>query len=312
MLESLQPEWNAQVSLPVQSKISILNNIKPAVITNAFPWRNMLSEGINFQLFTDSFFTQPDLFIRIRPGYEAAVEKKLEGAGIKLRQVDKHTLAVPNLTKLDNIISIDEEAIIQDYSSQQVSTFLKPVKENTKPVIKIWDCCAASGGKSILAKDYFGDIDLTVSDIRQSILANLQTRFKKADIVQYKSFVADVTNTNIHADKKGYDLLICDAPCSGSGTWARTPEQLYYWQEGKLEYYTALQKKIITNVAPFVKPGGYFLYITCSVFKEENEDIVKEILNTTEFALVDMQVIKGYDVKADTMFGALFKRKQRD
>ena len=57
-----------------------------------------------------------------------------------------------------------------------------------------------------------------------------------------------------------------------------------------------------------MKPGGYLLYITCSVFKKENEEVVAFISETNETELVDMQVLKGYDKYADTMFAALLRK----
>lgn len=308
LLGALEPVWNNTIDLPVEGKPGFLKEAGiPVDIPAVFPWKALLSDGIDHLQFCKSFFIQPDLFLRVRPGHLAPVQKKLSDAAISFSTIGDDTLALPNLTKVSEIIQQDAEVVVQDYSSQRVAAFLKPVKENNRH-IKVWDCCAASGGKSILAKDYLGDIDLTVSDIRESILQNLNVRFARAGIKKYRSFVADLTHAGIPADKKGYDLVICDAPCSGSGTWSRTPEQLYFWTENKLQHYTALQKEITDNVIPFVKPGGYLLYITCSVFKEENEDIVKEILKRSGFQLIQMRVINGYDIKADTMFGALLQR----
>ena len=104
----------------------------------------------------------------------------------------------------------------------------------------------------------------------------------------------------------GYDLIICDAPCTGSGTWSRTPEQLYFFEEAIIDQYASLQKKIISNAMPALNPGGYFLYVTCSVFKMENEAIADFIKEKFHLTLVKMGLLKGYDKKADTLFAALF------
>src|SRR5690606_27157702 len=115
--------------------------------------------------------------------------------------------------------------------------------------LSVWDCCAASGGKSILAKDILKNIQLTVSDIRKSILINLEKRFASAGIKAYTAKVADLTDPSFShsplapserfsragTHHSAFDLIICDAPCSGSGTWARTPEQLYNWTEARLD-----------------------------------------------------------------------------
>ncbi|MFT3748133.1 MAG: Fmu (Sun) domain-containing protein [Agriterribacter sp.] len=309
ILEALAPGWNDKAHLPVADKFIVLKDAGlPVDINDVFPWPEMLSDDISYHQFCRSFFIQPDLFLRIRPGHKSNVIKKISDAKISLSVKGKDALSLPNLTKIEDIVLADEEVVVQDYSSQSVGGFLQPVKEHSVGVIKIWDCCAASGGKSILAKDYLANVDLTVSDIRQSILANLQARFRRAGINRYKSFVADLAQRNIPADPSGYDLVICDAPCSGSGTWSRTPEQLYFWEENKLDHYIQLQKKITTNVIPFIKPGGYLLYITCSVFKNENEAIVEMIKEKFSLALIQMHVIKGYNERADTMFGALMRK----
>lgn len=309
ILEALAPDWNDKVHLPVEEKCIFLQDAGlPIEINNVFPWWEMLSNDIDYHQFCRSFFIQPDLFLRIRPGHQSNIIKKIADAHISFSVKDEGALALPNLTKIDTIVSPDEEVVVQDYSSQRVSEFLKLVKDNYNRLVTIWDCCAASGGKSILAKDYLTNVDLTVSDIRQSILVNLQSRFRRAGINRYKSFVADLAQRNIPADPSGYDLVICDAPCSGSGTWSRTPEQLYFWEENKLAHYTDLQKKITSNVIPFIKPGGYLLYITCSVFKKENEAIVEMIREKFNLQLIKMHVIKGYNERADTMFGALMRK----
>ncbi|HTN05451.1 Fmu (Sun) domain-containing protein [Agriterribacter sp.] len=322
MLQQLKPAWNEKVHLSIEEKCEVLNKnfntestsqltIHPSPFTThcsplfVFPWQSELSGGIDHSLFCHSFFVQPDLFIRIRPGYKATVQQKLDAGKIQYRLINENCIAFSNTTKLDAVIEADREAVIQDYSSQQVAAFLKPLQGDKKP--EVWDCCAASGGKSILAIDTLKNINITVSDIRKSILVNLGKRFTAAGIESYAAKVIDLTthHSPFTTHHSLFDLIICDAPCSGSGTWGRTPEQLYFWKEEEVLHYTALQKKILTNIIPFIKPGGYLLYITCSVFKEENEATVNEIEAEFNLQLLKMEVLKGYDRKADTMFAAL-------
>lgn len=151
-------------------------------------------------------------------------------------------------------------------------------------------------------------IDLTVSDIRESILANLRKRFSEAGIKNYKSFVADLSRPIPAIPNSPFDLIVADVPCSGSGTWGRTPEQLFYFNEVKINDYAALQQRIVANVLPHLKRGGYFLYITCSVFKKENEEMVSSLQENFQLELTRMEILKGYDKKADTMFAALLRK----
>ena len=97
-----------------------------------------------------------------------------------------------NATKIDDLLLLNKEVVVQDYSSQRISEFLALVKLPTgtrEPAISVWDCCAASGGKSLLAVDVLGNINLTVSDVRISIIENLRRRFAEAGIHKYNSFV---------------------------------------------------------------------------------------------------------------------------
>jgi 16S rRNA (cytosine967-C5)-methyltransferase len=83
---------------------------------------------------------------------------------------------------------------------------------------------------------------------------------------------------------------------------------LYYFRESSIHEFNELQRKICRNVIPAIKQGGYFLYITCSVFGVENESVVEFL--RSEFGLQYIQggVIAGYNEKADTMYGCLMQR----
>lgn len=302
-LESLKPGWNALSKKPLKEKLSTLSAQEG--ILNIFPFQDELSKGIDAEKFSASFLTQPDVFLRIRPGNNKRVTGKLSGANITYKKVTDNCLAISNTSKLDDVIALDKEAVVQDLNSQRVGELIKLKTTNHKLLTKVWDCCAASGGKSIMAYDINPKIDLTVSDIRESILENLKTRFANAGITKYNSFVADLT-TNYKQQTTNFDLIICDAPCTGSGTWSRTPEQLFYFKKESIEKYAILQKTILQNVVKNLKPGGSLLYITCSVFKKENEEIVKYGQEELKLQLERSEMFKGYEMKADTLFAAIF------
>jgi 16S rRNA (cytosine967-C5)-methyltransferase len=316
ILQELKPEWNESAGLSFSAKQKLIAH--PFSITDIFPWQNELSDGIDATAFSLSHLQQPDLFLRLRPAKEEVVLQKLINGGIEFKKLTDSCIALPNTSKVDELITLNEEAVVQDYSSQRVGELMRLVNSElvTTELVRrrpsdqfcIWDCCAASGGKSIMAKDILGNVDLTVSDIRESILVNLKKRFAEAGIRNYKSAIVDLSEPTSNFKPQTFNLIIADVPCSGSGTWGRTPEQLYYFNSEKTEGYTSLQKKIATNALQYLEPGGYFLYITCSVFKKENEDVVNGLLNDPALELIKMKTIIGYDKKADTMFAALLKK----
>jgi 16S rRNA (cytosine967-C5)-methyltransferase len=307
--ESWIQHWNIEI----EERIHFVQTVYPAFSINSiFPWTDQLSDGIELKDFITSHLIQPDLFLRIRPGNEKAVLQKLSDKEIPFKQLSSNCLALPNSSKIDTILQIDKEVVIQDYSSQKTGELLSQARFDGNS-IRAWDCCAASGGKSILAFDVLQNIELTVSDIRPSILHNLKQRFERAGIKKYHSEIRDLSNSQLPPEYSGpnFQLILCDAPCTSSGTWSRTPEQLCFFTEEKIDEYALLQKKITGNIIRSLEEGGYLLYITCSVFRKENEEAVAFICGHAEMELVKMELLKGHDKKADTMFAALFVKRTR-
>lgn len=307
LLRHLKPEWNDVVEMEFVKKTKLLNADVDAA--SIFPFTDELSDGIDVDEFAISHLQQPDLFLRMRPEKKETVLHQLKAADVSYQLLGEYTVALTNATKIEELIILNKDAVVQDYSSQRVGELLGNLKLQTiNNKRSVWDCCAASGGKSIMAKDILGDIDLTVSDIRESILLNLKKRFAEAGIKSYRSTVVDLSLSPLTTHHSLFDLIIADVPCSGSGTWGRTPEHLSFFQQSSIETYSSLQRKIVRNAATALKPGAWFLYITCSVFKKENEENVEWIKNELGLQLVQQQLIKGYAHKADTMFAALLKK----
>lgn len=308
LLEALMPEWNQHIYQPLDDKIKLLQN--GFLLKDIFPFVDQLSPDIDGEKFCASFLEQPDLFLRIRPKTSIGLLKKLEKSNLNYT-IDEDCITLPNTTNVEEHFLIDKEVIIQDYNSQKVFDYFKPQHATYEtPLTTTWDCCAASGGKSILLFDIFNQrLDLTVSDLRPSIILNLHQRFKKAGIKAYNYFIADVEKKGFEHPINESSIIICDAPCTGSGTWARTPEQLCFFNVETIQTFSSKQKNIATNVIPYLKKDGLFVYITCSVFKQENEEVVNFIKEKFNLDLLQMQALKGYDKKADSMFVAVLQKK---
>ena len=311
LLKELRPEWNEKISIPVREKINLIR--QNSSLLDFFPFCDLLSSGIEMEAYSLSMLTQPDLFIRIRPQSKDAVINQLQQSNFHWQLMNDQCVRLKNSDKVADFFKLDKEVVVQDANSQQVINYLKQpglletsVTNNT---LSVWDCCAASGGKSILLMDVLDcKIDLTVSDIRESILTNLHQRFKSAGIINYETFVTDLGGADNKMINKDFDLIICDAPCSGSGTWGRTPDQLVFFKKTSIQYYADLQRKIVTNAITHLKPGGLLVYITCSVFKAENEMVVNFVTESLECKLLDQQLLKGYQQQSDSMFVAIFKK----
>lgn len=307
IVEKNLPDLKESITLPLEEKLALIKVKYPDFnMEEVYPFHKVLSGDMDKKAFFISFFKQPDLFIRVKAEDSAAIVSKLESENIVVKAITDTALALPNGTKLETILN-EGSYQVQDLSSQHTGLYFKPNKWD-----KWWDCCAASGGKTLLLHSLEPVIELLVSDLRESVLLNLDERFRLAGIRKYHKKEIDLLQNNdqvLHHYQ--FDGIILDAPCTGSGTWGRTPEMLTFFEERKINQFATIQKGIVQNVVKYLKPSKPLIYITCSAFAQENEAVVQHILDTLPLELEKMELIKGYENNADTMFVArLIKRSQ--
>ncbi len=308
-LHHFRSDLNQIIYLNIVEKINFASIHEGFLIDEVFPFTGHLSNGIDKRAFLQSFFVQPDLFIRINPQALSWVLNTLEDCGIDFSLISQNTVALPNGTNLNSIFSDSNFPVkpyeVQDLSSQKTVKYFKPNRYE-----HWWDACAASGGKSLLLFSEQADLKLLVSDIRQSVLDNLDERFIAAGLRTYQKKIIDLTkNADPEIHDYEFDGIILDVPCTGSGTWGRTPEMISQFEEYKIIGFQNLQKVIAANVIKYLKQDRPLIYITCSVFKEENEEIISWLQKYHGMQLEGYEVIKGYEDKADTMFVARLIKK---
>lgn len=308
-LHHFRPDLNEKIYLSLDEKISYASLNEGLAINEVFPFTEHLSDGIDKEAFLRSFFVQPDLFIRIHPKAVSWVLKTLEESNVDFSLIAEHTVALPNGTNLNTLFSDNTFPVkpyeVQDLSSQKTAVYFKPNRYE-----HWWDACAASGGKSLLLFSEQPDIKLLVSDIRESVLDNLDERFIAAGFRTYQKKVIDLTkNADPEIHHYEFDGIILDAPCTGSGTWGRTPEMISQFEEYKIRGFQNLQRTVAANVIKYLKQGKPLIYITCSVFREENEEIISWLQKNHGMQLEGYELIKGYGSKADTMFVARLIKK---
>ena len=308
-LHHFRSDLNQMIYLNIEEKIKYASINEGLVLEQVFPFTDHLSKGIDKEAFLLSFFVQPDLFIRVNPQALSWVLKTLEDCNINFSLIAQSTVALPNGTNLNSLFSDSNFPVkpyeVQDLSSQRTAKYFKPNRFE-----HWWDACAASGGKSLLLFSEQSDIKLLVSDIRESVLDNLDERFIAAGLTTYQKKLIDLTkNADPEIHHYEFDGIILDAPCTGSGTWGRTPEMISQFEEFKIQGFQNLQKVIAANVIKYLKQDRPLIYITCSVFKEENEEIISWLQTNHGMQLEGYELIKGYENKADTMFVARLIKK---
>ncbi len=300
-LAHFKPELAAQAGLGIAEKLTFLESYAPSFSReDLFPFGTHLSGEVDREAFLRSLLVQPDLFIRIHPGKEKQVISTLRAHDVSFSEEGTSTLRLPNGTKLDRLFGDDAAFEVQDLSSQQTGDYFRPGENE-----KWWDACAASGGKSILLLQQQPSVKLVVSDIRESVLANLDDRFSRVGLRGYQRKVLDLTqNPDVVLHDYAFDGIVLDAPCTGSGTWGRSPEMISQFREGSILAFQRLQRAIVSNVVRYLKPGKPLIYITCSVFKEENEEMTAFIASEFGLKIEQAGMLKGYESKADTMYVA--------
>jgi len=284
----------------MEEKVAVFNaNIKSFDSSFIFPFSNHVSEVFQNDAFQYSFLEQPAVWIKMHKGFEKQVLAELQTAGIPFEQhEEKNVLSFQSEAKLTDLKSYKEGYFrIQDLSSQQTAEDFKP-----KGGENWWDCCAGAGGKSLALLEKEPKINLYASDIRESILNNLYERLPKAAQTRVNIFAIDVTESLKDQKLPAFDGIVLDAPCSGSGTWARNPENLVYFEPDAISDYQQKQLAILNNVYPLLKTDKPLIYITCSVFKEENEEVITRFAENHEFDIEEQKYLEGYKHGSENMF----------
>jgi 16S rRNA (cytosine967-C5)-methyltransferase len=158
------------------------------------------------------------------------------------------------------------------------------------PAPRIWDCCAAPGGKTLILAKRLPAVDLLATDISSKRLTATQARFRRyAYGAAIRTEVADATSPNALPNEAAFDLILCDVPCSGTGTLARNPEIRLRLQPEDLARQSARQREILSHAAARLAPGGRIVYSTCSLEPEENEAVIDSVVSTTELRRVPVE-----------------------
>jgi len=139
----------------------------------------------------------------------------------------------------------------------------------------ILDTCAAPGGKTAILAERNPDAEITAMDVSRRRLDAMRRNFQDDQI---RFLVEDAAETRF---KSQYDLILCDVPCTGTGTIARNPEIRFRVNEAEIARQHDRQVKILSRALQGLAPGGRLLYSTCSLEPEENEAVLAECLSRT-------------------------------
>ncbi|SEG33767.1 16S rRNA (cytosine967-C5)-methyltransferase [Bryocella elongata] len=143
--------------------------------------------------------------------------------------------------------------------------------------IRVWDACAAPGGKTRVLAELLPDAEIFATDVSPRRMKAMQERLERDGLAE--RIRTEVAEAETLSEESGpFDLILCDAPCSGTGTLARNPEIRLRLEPAHLSRQAKRQREILRGVLGRLRPGGRLVYSTCSLEPEENEAVVEAVL----------------------------------
>jgi 16S rRNA (cytosine967-C5)-methyltransferase len=157
---------------------------------------------------------------------------------------------------------------------------------------RVWDCCAAPGGKTLILARRLGAVEMMATDVSAKRLAQTEVRLRRYSYAErVQCAVADAV------DAKGvrgeFDLILCDVPCSGTGTLAGNPEIRHRLKVEELTRQAERQRTILAGALTRLAPGGRLVYSTCSLEPEECERVVDAVVGGAEVRRVAVEGLMG-------------------
>ncbi len=183
---------------------------------------------------------------------------------------------------------------VQEASSMFLAEVLKQTSDLTKP-LKVLDLCAAPGGKSTLMQSLISAESLLVSNevikARVNILSENITKWGAANVIVTNNDPKDFQRLQNY-----FDVIVVDAPCSGSGLFRKDPAAIKEWSENNVQLCSQRQQRILTDILPSLKEGGVIIYSTCSYSTEEDETIADWLVENCHLSPTPIQLKKDWNI----------------
>jgi 16S rRNA (cytosine967-C5)-methyltransferase len=141
------------------------------------------------------------------------------------------------------------------------------------------DACAAPGGKLFHALERHPTVHATALELNERRAKVLEAQAKRLGHTERMTLLIADASTPAWWLGSPYDAVLLDAPCSGTGTLRRNPDIKLHRSPKDVDLHAGLQKRLLANLWPMLKPGGSLLYCTCSILQQENDDIIELFLN---------------------------------
>ncbi len=229
----------------------------------------------------------PPLWLRVNTAKQTApaYRARLEQAGIAHAAGD-----LPEALRLASAVPVTEipgfaagEVTVQDLASQLAAQLLAP-----DVGMRVLDACAAPGGKAThLLERAGGSLELTALDIDAARLGRVRESLDRLGL-EATVLAGDAQDPAAWWDQRPFDRILVDAPCSGTGVIRRHPDIKCLRRESDIATMAARQLSILEGLWPLLPAGGRLLYVTCSILKQENVEVLGQFLaGRRDASLVD-------------------------
>lgn len=207
--------------------------------------------------------------------------KKLEEKNIEYQEINIEESLIEDFLILNKIKNIENIDLFKNgyFTIQDISAGLTAKILNPKPGELVLDACSAPGGKTTyMAELMKNEGNIEAWDIHEHRTKLVEQNAKRLGIDIIKTQVKDASIYDEKLNEK-FDKILLDVPCLGIGVIKRKPDIKWKRKVEDIEEITKIQKTILEKCSKYLKPGGYIVYSTCSILKEENENIIFEFLN---------------------------------
>ena len=264
----------------------------------------------------------PEWFLHHVPEYEKELPALLEAPPVILRAVGNREevlklLADEGITgqacskspfgiRLNEFANLKNTKVwkqglieVQDEGAQLVALDI-----GVLPKQSVFDFCAGAGGKSLIFAQMMQNKGfIQAYDITPKKLFELVKRATRAHISIIKILL------KLESPDKKFDHVVVDAPCSGCGTWLRSPNLRWNLTEKQLTHIAKVQGEILETASQYVKNGHYLSYITCSLTRDENEEVVEKFLAAhPHFQVIKQKRYSPYRTGTDGFFLCMMQK----
>ena len=207
------------------------------------------------------------------------------------------------------------EFVKGEFSFQNPSAFEVVKLLDLKPGLKVWDACAAPGGKTALMAEMDSSLEILASDSSALRLEKMQDLMNRLGLTNIKTEVIDLAAASAESrlsSEAKFDRILLDVPCSNMGVIARRPESVYRMTPESINEVAELQFKILENASAALAPGGRLVYATCSPDPTETTRVIARFVKAhPEFVKVGEPVLPGLkDSRLDGFFAQALEYKK--